>query len=342
MIRPYRSSSPGYSGAKTLREVRVDQVVDQFSGGTQSRASVARVDGELKFLKSQVAHGHGRYANFEADLLAEDLFTLIGVKAPRTEVVRLSSDSPLRQELGTVVLAMDYVNSDSMGHKKVASGGFGLRPGAVLDDYLKMTVIDILIGNADRRGANYLDRWTSSQHVRPVPIDNNSGLGNLINWKTATNHCNFIPSYSGAGNTPGLRQNGTIANILLDNTLHHEILDEPQEQLRMLEIARDFTARLSDEVLTEMVERLPREIIPRGAKVSTRHLAKAVDQETLKLLRNGARDGLSGQELYQFRKQQIRETLAWRRDHLVQALEEFFRAKDPIGEASKDWNLLGT
>ena len=120
VIHPTRALPRNSSIRKTLREVRVDQVVDQFSGGTQSRASVARVEGELKFLKSQVAHGHGRYANFEADLLAEDLFSLIGVKAPRTEVVRLSADSPLRQELGPVVLAMDYVCSDSMGHQKVA------------------------------------------------------------------------------------------------------------------------------------------------------------------------------------------------------------------------------
>lgn len=323
-----------------LREVRVEEVVDQFSGGTQSRASVARIDGEIKFLKSQTAHGAGRYANFEADLLAHDLFELIGIQAPDTEVVKLSADSPLRKELGAVVLSMDYVNSDYAGKQKVTAGGWGLQEGAVLDDYLKMTVVDILIGNADRRGANYLDRWTSSQQVRPVPIDNNSGLGNLVNWKTATNHCNFIPSYSGAGSTPGLRQNGTIANILMDTTLHTEILDEPHEQQRILEIARDFTARLSDEKLGAMVEKLPREIIPRGVKVSTEHLKSVVNSDTLAALSNGAGEGLSGKELYQFRKQQICETLAWRRDHLVQALQDFFQAKDPMGQASNDWNLM--
>jgi len=341
MIKPvdsFRSTPP--KPRLPLREVEVESVVDEFAGGTQSRASVAVIDGESKFLKSQKSHGYGRYANFESDLLAHDLFELMGIRAPDTEVVRLRPGSPLRDQLGAVVLCMDYVDSDFAGHRKVAPGGWGLRKGAVKDDYLKMTLIDILMGNADRRGANYLDRWTSSAKVRPVPIDNNSGLGNLINWKTATNHCNFIPSYEGAGETPGLRQNGTIANILMDTTLHTDILDEPEEQQRTLQLARELVEKLSDAKIGEFVDRLPREIIPRGVKVEMGRLEQVVGSETLKHLANGATEGLSGTELFEFRKQQIKDTLTWRRDHLMEALENYFAAKDPIGDAADDWKLM--
>lgn len=343
MIRPTSAGSSASRPRPAPREVRVEEIVDQFSGGTQSLASVAIIDGEKKFLRSQkcLATGYGRYANFESDLLAHDLFDLIGLKSPETEVVRLAPDSPLRKELGAVVLSMDFVDSQYVGRQKVAAGAWGLREGAVLDDYLKMTVVDILLGNADRRGANYIDRWTSHGKVHPVPIDNNSGVGNLVNWKTATNHCNFIPSYDGAGSSPGLRQAGTIANIFLDTTLHAHILDEPHEQKRMLEIARDFTSRLTDEKIDEMVEKLPREIIPRGVKVSKEFLKPRVEADTVEALANGASEGLSGKELYEFRKNQIRHTLAWRRDHLVEALEKFFQAKDPVRAALDDWNLMG-
>lgn len=324
-----------------LREVAVESVVDEFSGGTQSRASVVKIEGEKKFLKSQEAHGYGRYANFEADLLGHDLFELIGIRSPEAEVVRLRPESPLREELGPVVLCMDYVDSEFAGHHKVAPGAWGLREGAVKDDYLKMTLVDILLGNADRRGANYFDVWNSTGKIRPVPIDNNSGLGNLVNWKTATNHCNFIPSYSGAGETPGIRQGGTIANILMDTTLYSDILDEPDEQQRLLELAREFAGKLSDQKIAEFVDRLPPEIIPPNMKVDFKGLEKVLGPESLKLMANGATEGLSGDDLFEFRRQQIKETLAWRRDHLVQALEAFFAAKDPIRDASEDWKMLG-
>ncbi len=323
-----------------VRKVHVEEVIDQYSGGTQSLASVARIDGETRFLRSQKSHGAGRYANFEADLLAGSVFDLVGLKAPATEVVRLQPGSPLRQQLGPVVLSMEYVNSDFAGHRKVAPGAWGLRENAVTDAYMKMTLTDILLGNADRRGANYLDRWTSQGRVYPVPIDNNSGLGNLVNQKTATNHCNFIPSYSGAGETPGLRQNGTIANILLDTTLHTQLLDEPHEQARMLELARDFVNQLTDERIEAMVEALPREIIPRGARVELEGLQQYLGPQTLVALANGARDGLAGRALYDFRKSQIKETLTWRRDHLVEALQDYFAAPDPLQRVADDWQKL--
>lgn len=323
-----------------IREVEVQRVVDEFAGGTQSVCAVAEVEGQLKFLKSQRPHAHVRYANFESEILAHDLFEVAGIKAPEAEVVRLKKGSSLEDRLGRVVLAMDYVDSEFAGRQKVMGGAWGTRQGADTDDYRRMILVDILMGNADRRGANYLDRWTRQGEVKPVPIDNNSGFGNLLNWKVPTNHCNFINSYGGAGSTPGIRQNGTIANILMDTTLHQELLDEPAEQQRTLELAAELVSRLSDEKIDDMVENLPREIIPRGTRVRLDDVRAGLDGEGLNVLSNGVEDGLSGQNLFQFRKDQLRHTLRWRRDHLVEALQQFFAAADPLKQASDDWNLL--
>ena len=337
------SGSRFYTGAmiSKLRQVQVQKVVDQYAGGTQSQAAVVKIDGESKFLKSQRPHHYARYANFESEILAHDLFEVAGIRSPEAEVVRLKPGTPLHKELGSVVLAMDFVDSEFAGHRKVAHGAWGLRDGADKTDYLKMTLVDIVMGNADRRDANYLDRWTSSGRVKPVPIDNNSGFGNLINWKIPTNHCNFVCSYDGAGDTPGLRQDGTIANILLDTMLHREILDEPHEQQQALDLAKEFVQALSDEKIEAMVEELPREIIPRGTKVNIEKLNQSLSPSTLSVLLNGASPEVSGQELFQLRKQQIKDTLAWRRDHLVEALQKFFAADQPVQQASEDWKLLG-
>ncbi len=340
MLSPLTSRQAIRKTPPPIREVEVQRVVDEFAGGTQSVCAVAEVEGQLKFLKSQRPHSHVRYANFESEILAHDLFEVAGIRAPEAEVVRLRPGSALEERLGKVVLAMDYVDSEFAGRQKVMGGAWGTRQGADRDDYRKMILVDILMGNADRRGANYLDRWTRQGEVKPVPIDNNSGFGNLLNWKVPTNHCNFINSYGGAGSTPGIRQNGTIANILMDTTLHQELLDEPAEQQRTLELARELVGRLSDEKIDEMVEDLPREIIPRGTRVSLDDVRKGLDVQGLELLTNGAEEGLSGQELFQFRKDQIRHTLRWRRDHLVDALTTFFAAADPLKQASDDWNLL--
>ena len=247
MLSPLTSRQAIRKTPPPIREVEVQRVVDEFAGGTQSVCAVAEVEGQLKFLKSQRPHSHVRCANFESEILAHDLFEVAGIRAPEAEVVRLKPGSALEERLGKVVLAMDYVDSEFAGRQKVMGGAWGTRQGANSDDYRKMILVDILMGNADRRGANYLDRWTRQGEVKPVPIDNNSGFGNLLNWKVPTNHCTFINSYGGAGSTPGIRQNGTIANILMDTTLHQELLDEPAEQQRTLELARELVGRLSDE-----------------------------------------------------------------------------------------------
>ena len=341
MLSPLRDSrSVARPTPVRVREVEVDRVVEESAGGTQSICAVAEVEGQLKFLKSQRAHAHVRYANFESEILAHDLFEAAGIQAPQAEVVRLKEGSPLEKQLGSVVLSMDFVNSEFAGRQKVMGGAWGTREGSDTDEYRTMILVDILMGNADRRGANYLDRWTRQGEVKPVPIDNNSGFGNLVNWKIPTNHCNFIQSYEGAGSTPGIRQNGTIANILMDTTLHQELLDEPHEQKRTLELARELVTNLSDETIEAMVERLPREIIPRGTRVTLDELRSALDPQGLGILANGAQAGLSGQELFDFRKQQIKDTLRWRRDHLEQALTDYFAQKDPLKAASDDWNLM--
>lgn len=327
-----------------IRAVRVGRVIKEHAGGTQSRAAVAEVEGEKRFLKSRAPSQYGNVANFESEILAHDLFELVGVESPQAEVVRLMPGSPLRKELGEVVLSMEYVDSQFTGGDKVAEGGWMLPEGAVLDKYLKMTLVDILSGNSDRRGANYFQVWRTTG-VEPIPIDNNSGFGNLLTQKYATNHCNFIKSYDGAGAEPGIRQNGKIANLFIDTTLHSTLLDEPHERERALQLAGELIETLTDQKIAEFVERLPREIFPDDFVLDFASIPPDLERTSIEILKNGSRAGLTGEELFAFRKTQIKETLVWRRDHLLEALRTYFAEatdprKEPLDECSNDWNLL--
>ena len=326
-----------------IREVVVDELVDQYAGGTQSVASVAVIEGETKFLKSTRPSMYGRYANFEADILAHDLFEAVGLEAPDAEILRLR-DATLNEYLGPVVLAIDFVDQEFVKGDRLTKGGWDAPKTADLDSYIKMTLVDLLIGNSDRRGANYFNRLATDGKSRPIPIDNDSAFGNLLTQKVPTNHMNFVKSYEPAGETRGIRQNGTIANMLVDTMLHYELLNEPHEQARTLELAREMTRTLSDEKIEQMVERLPRQIIPDDLVVSSAELKPHLDAETFRVMNNELPEELSGDELFAFRKRQLKETLAWRRDHLVPALEKYFAdlndpQVDPIRRCGDDWNI---
>ena len=177
--------------------------------------------------------------------------------------------------------------------------------------------------------------------VRPVPLDNNSGFGNLINWKTPNVQNNFVKSYEAV---EGVIR-GSIPAILESTTLYETLLDEPDEQLHALELAKKFQQTLTDDKIESMVEELPSEVIPEGLTIESQHFQYAFQDKpaALSLLRNGIEDGMEGKELFEARKTQIKETLAWRRDHLVEAMEAFFSDFndpdiDPIGEAQALWS----
>lgn len=319
-------------------------MVKETAGGTQSRASVAVVDGDTRFLKSAHPSHYGSSPNFESEFLAHDLFQMVGIEAPQAEMLELMPDSPLYKELGPSVLSTEFVDKEFTGGAKVRGGGWGMPDGGVVDDFFNMVLVDLVMGNADRRGANYFVAY-SEDGVKPIPIDNNSGFGNLSTQKMGTNHCNFIKSYDGAGETKGLRQNGKIANMFIDTMLHYELLDEAHEQKRILELAEQFKEKLTDEKIEQMVERLPRQVIPEGASVEF-YLPENIDPRTEQLLSNGAVKGLSGDQLFAFRKRQLKDTLAWRRDNLPRALKQYFAELndpkvDPLKDCSDDWNMLG-
>lgn len=324
--------------------VRIDEVVKKHAGGTQSVASVAVIDGETKFLKSSRPSMYGRYANFEADILAHDLFEAVEIEAPDAEIVRLPA-SELRDYLGEEVLAIDFVDQEFVDGDRVGVGGWNAPKNADLDSYMKMVLLDFIMGNADRRGANYFNRYCADGKARPVPIDNDSALGNLFTQKLPTNHMNFVQSYEVVGESRGARQNGTIANMLLDTMLHYELLDEAHEQKRCLELAQEMVKTLSDSRIDSLVERLPASVMPSDLDVSLKELKPHIDPATFEVVRNHTPDEISGEQAFAFRKSQLKQTLAWRRDNLVPALEKYFAQLndpnvDPIEDCSKDWNMV--
>jgi hypothetical protein len=321
--------------------VRVEQVVKEHAGGTQSMAAVAVVDGEKRFLKAQRPSQYGRYANFEADILAHDIFEAVGIHAPDAEIVHLQP-GPLRDRMGEEVLSMEFVDENFTGGGRVRRTGWSLPEETDLNSFYKMMTVDFLIGNPDRRDANLFLREAEDGKLYPVPIDNDSGFGNLLTQKYPTNHCNFVKSFEPVGESKGIRLNGTIPNLLVDTMLHHDALDEPAEREQMLEAAQEVVGLLNDDKVEAMVDALPPQIIPPDTHISTAEY-QVLDPATRQVLAEGAHDGLGGAELLAFRKQELKETLFWRRDNLVGALSRYLDKvadpnNDPIEECFKEWN----
>lgn len=324
-----------------LPAVTVTRILDDSSGGSFTVASQVQIDGKRVFLKSNRGSMRGtRYANFEADILAHALFERLGIRCPDARMVRIASapvtefGRRLDRWLGRDVLAMEFVDT------RFASGRvrMGLWPEdgtADLDRFIDLFLVDVVIGNADRRPPNLFvtNRYGTGASrpgaFRPVPIDNNSGFGTMVVWTMPSSQMNFLETYDGVGKLEVMKDLGTIANIVLDSDVHRELLAKKELHPRILERAARLKATLTDAFFAAAVAALPREIIPRGVKVdpvSGEWLASFSPAERALLF--GPLDRpLSGQALFAFRQSELQRRFAWRRDHLEAALRAHLAAQ---------------
>jgi hypothetical protein len=328
------------------RLVDIARVIVPDAGGDYTRAMVVVIEGKTVFLKSlrnrtfQMVRERGgrpepteltRYCNFEADILAHHLFSLVGVKSPGAAVVRLKPGTKAAQKLGEFVLAMEYVDTAFAG----APVQEGYWPGTAMvavDAFIGMALVDILMGNADRRDPNFFITVGSDSLVHPIPIDNNAGLTTMLVWLIPSNLINFYPSYTGVGPVWPWNKAGTIANILFRggefHHVHEHLINDAKLRPRVLQVARTLVSRLTDALVNRLLDRLPPEIIPQEAMVDPQPMWLAAAGVAPSLFFGPATMPLFGRALYELRLREIKETLLWRRDHLVEALKDYWETRD--------------
>ncbi|MBI4861937.1 MAG: hypothetical protein HY815_17015, partial [Candidatus Riflebacteria bacterium] len=331
------------SGARSLAglpEVEDTKIFDDSAGGSFTVASQVQIDGKRVFLKSNRGSPRGtRYANFEADILAHRLFEQVGIRCPEARMVRLAS-SPrtefgkrLDSWLGLDVLAMEFVNT-RFTSGRVYHGGWPGDEKADTDRFIDLLLIDLLIGNADRRAANLFVgcRYTEKEgeesdgSFQPIPIDNNSGFGTMVVWRFPSSQMNFLETYDGVGSTEVMKDLGTIRNLVMDSEVHQVLLGQKRLRPRILVRASELRRRLHDGLVDGLVADLPREIIPRGVKVDPAEgewLSKMSVPER-RLLFGSLDRPIKGNELFEYRKDEIGRRFRWRRDHLEEALRAHF------------------
>lgn len=322
-----------------LPQLTIDKVIDTGAGGTQTRACVVLSGGRKLFLKALGGdfQGYSRYSNVESDILAAALFRKLGVLCPEARLVRLAEPNPLEERLGSTVLAMEFVDT-RFARGRIYPGFWPGRRWAAVDEFLSMLLVDILISNTDRRGANFFVTVSYGEEegnetpgsFRPVPIDNNSGFSSMVNYKYPTNHCGFLETYSGAGEGDVLQDLGTVHNIEIDAPLSGAILGDPELREALVNRAHEVVAALDDGFIGDLVASLPREILPRGITVDPEEYRK-LPAKTFEAFFGKMGGKLSGNALFAYRQEEIRRVLTWRRDHLVEALEGYFEwaGKDP-------------
>lgn len=341
-IRPTAKATAATKPGKAdgLAEVSIEKVIKDSAGGSFTPASIVTIGGRKVFLKSNagnVTRGT-RYSNFESDILGGKIFKLLGMRAPQATMVRLHGRGKLASRLGSPALAMEFVDSRWAAGRVFEGFWPGLEQ-ADSDAFLRMLLVDIVMGNGDRRDANFFVTCSFSEpggkegpgSFRPIPIDNNCGLGTMVFFTHVTSQCNFLPTYDGLGDGQILRDLGTIRNLVDGCPEMWALLGERTLRPRLLTLARDLQKRLDDKTLNRLVNALPDEIIPSGVTVPARPASlENIPAAVAKVLIPFDHD-LKGAELLAWRRHEICTTLAWRRDHLIEALKKYFtwRDRDP-------------
>lgn len=322
-----------------LPTLNVDKIRDDSSGGSFTVAQTVVLEGRKTFLKSIRGSQRGtRYACFESDILARDIFDELGIRCPRSRMIRIEATRETTRMVGNVVLAMEFVDTRFAGGPVFIGFWPGARDAAV-DEFLRVALVDLIIGNADRRDANFFvfvpyKAWDGKKgkpgSYRPIPIDNNCGFGTMVNWKVPTSQTNFFPSYDGLGSAEFFKDLGTIRNIAMDSPVLTFTLGDAALRPRMLELARQLPVQLTDAFMQKAVAALPREIIPHGVKVDPTEFASRLPKDVpAEMLYGSVTRPLSGQELFEHRKQELLRVFSWRRDHLFEALEKYFGENPP-------------
>lgn len=273
-----------------------------------------------------------RWGNFEADILAKALFDIAGVQCPATRVVRLPAGHPAAQKLGNPVAAMEWVDA------KFAKGEVeeGRWPGSQFvdaDGFIHMALVDILMGNCDRRDPNFFISVGSDGIIRPVPIDNNSGFCTFLVWTRTSNLVNFWASYDGLGRGWPWDMIGTIDNVIVrggeTHHVHERLFTDPRYTPRIVELAKALADKLTDAEIDRMVAAVPSEIIPPDVRVTwPPDLAR--DPSVARFF--GEMKPISGPALFKRRMQEIAATLKYRRSNLVKAVTANLKKRGmPVG-----------
>ena len=312
-------------------------------GGDYTSAMIVEADGKQVFVKALGSKLYPdpdpkggpphmvrltRYGNFEADILAKELFTLADVLCPGARVVRLPADSEPARQLGQHVLAMEFVDSEFARGAEIQDGYWPGSDRADVDGFINMALVDIVMANADRRDPNYFCAKMRDGMIRPIPIDNNSGFCTFLTWTRASNLVNFWPSYDGIGQGWPWDMVGTIGNVVIRggevHHVHERVLDDPRFRARALALARQLATRVTDAEVDRMCALVPPEVIP--ADVEVTYAADLAAQLSVPAVKKYVPDlqPLKGSALFQRRMAEINAGLKWRRAHLVEALTRYF------------------
>jgi hypothetical protein len=325
------------------------RIVKEQIGGDYTSAMVVEAGGKKVMIKSLKSKPYPeqdprggpprlvqltRWGNFESDIVAKALFDLVGVQCPATRVVRLPKGHPAAQKLGEKVAAMEWVDS-KFAKGEVEEGRWPGSQFADVDGFIHMALVDILIGNCDRREPNFFIVVGRDGIVRPIPIDNNSGLCTFLVWTRMSNLINFLPSLDGMGRGWPWDMIGKIDNVLArggeTHHVHEKLFNEARFTPRIVELAKALADKLTDAEIDKILATIPADIIPEGIQV-THSPELARDPMVAKLV--GDMKPLSGPALFTRRIAEIKLVLKARRTSLVKSVTAWIKSRGlPTGGA---------
>jgi hypothetical protein len=208
-----------------------------------------------------------------------------------------------------------------------------------------MLIVDLIIGNADRRGANYFVAKVDGK-LTPIPVDNNCALLSGLTNTDVTNHCNFRKSFGknrpiewGKFDPATL---GSIGIIIADAPDYRALLADEEVRERLPAIVDELVAALDNRFFAGLVDALPVEIVPEEMVVEPwqqgRDLKK-LDADWQEAFADAwafvPKKGLSKRaDVFNARKKELKDVFAWRRDNVKATLLAY--VAEQFGKASEE------
>lgn len=230
----------------TATTAPVAEVVENFRalGGGVSDTFLGDVNGVRYVFKSPapVSTLNMLRGNAEAELLASEMLSKVGLNAPRARYATFVVNGVERRLLQTEFVS-DVVLGKDLDSYQIAT--------VKRDQFKTMQVMDLLMGNGDRHGGNFFIR-TAGNIGEVVPIDHNMAFATdrVISQHTRWQKC-FLAEIGTGVQSP--------YHIIQRNAVGRQISRDSNDA-SYLAIVKKVKDIFTDDILAEMINQLPMEL----------------------------------------------------------------------------------
>lgn len=287
-----QAAAPPRDGVRTVRVVSQRRVLSSL--GSPTWFAEVQPDGTSRFLKAAGSGGlqAGGPANFEAELVAQQVLERLGILTPRVEVVRVEGRP------GLFLLAERFDRPDFLRGRTLVSPLS--EPGAAVIDWeqvRRLALADLILGNWDRlpRNLRFVSEGASAAPPRVRPLAYDHGVA-LLTASVTRQRSHQLPLDGSLAGPPALGESfrpWDYWKILQANGYFTAVLGAKDAGPRLLQTATEVAGLLDDATLERLVRSIPDAAItgadPEARRREVLELLRARRDRSLELMRSASR-----------------------------------------------------